>query len=398
MMDNHNIATANKVYEACNVLSEEKNNWSRYDVRDYVGGGSIEIIDLLINSWRKIQPLKEKAPTTSDEFLVNIVKGIEEKYNKLSKEMNDSVNSHKIIFEETTAQYSTQLESIKTESQNKENKLISLTRNYQEIDSKFSQQSNELAEKNQKIDEISEENKKLKSQLTKLMEERTIARNNYKHEIEQLQQQQLQQAQVIYDKHQVALKSQKIKMSDLHCQTTQRLKKQVSYLVTEQVALEKNHRIDKQKLCEQQESLIQHLNSKHEKEINNQKEELDNQREDSEKRMMVMLDQEREENQSMSEMYQADNDKQQEENLSLQQLLTANNKKMDILQKQMNKHKNLFLDEQKQKNELMNELTQIKTELSSAEMGLQSLLSKEMILGELKESMHQLRADLAEAS
>ena len=64
----------------------------------------------------------------------------------------------------------------------------------------------------------------------------------------------------------------------------------------------------------------------------------------------------------------------------------------------MNKHKNLFLDEQKQKNELMNELTQIKTELSSAEMGLQSLLSKEMILGELKESMHQLRADLAEAS
>ena len=70
-------ATPKAVFEACEQLELLGKTWNRDDVRMVIGGGSFVVIDPLIQAWRKLKPVREVAPTTPSELLIQVATQIE---------------------------------------------------------------------------------------------------------------------------------------------------------------------------------------------------------------------------------------------------------------------------------------------------------------------------------
>ncbi len=72
-------ATPKAVFAACEQLALLGHSWNRDDVRGIIGGGSFTVIDPLIQSWRKLQPVREVAPSVPAEVLIEVASLIEQK-------------------------------------------------------------------------------------------------------------------------------------------------------------------------------------------------------------------------------------------------------------------------------------------------------------------------------
>ena len=70
-------ATPKAVFDACEQLELLGKAWNRDDVRMLVGGGSFVVIDPLIQTWRKLQPVREVAPTVPAELLIQVASMLE---------------------------------------------------------------------------------------------------------------------------------------------------------------------------------------------------------------------------------------------------------------------------------------------------------------------------------
>ena len=70
-------ATPKAVFDACEQLELLDKAWNRDDVRMLVGGGSFVVIDPLIQAWRKLQPVREVAPTVPAELLIQVASMLE---------------------------------------------------------------------------------------------------------------------------------------------------------------------------------------------------------------------------------------------------------------------------------------------------------------------------------
>lgn len=70
-------ATPKAVFEACEQLELLDRSWNRDDVRNTVGGGSFSVIDPLIQAWRKLQPVREVAPSVPADLLLQVASMLE---------------------------------------------------------------------------------------------------------------------------------------------------------------------------------------------------------------------------------------------------------------------------------------------------------------------------------
>jgi hypothetical protein len=70
-------ATPKAVFEACEQLELQDRAWNRDDVRLNIGGGSFSVIDPLIQAWRKLQPVREVAPSVPTELLIQVATMLE---------------------------------------------------------------------------------------------------------------------------------------------------------------------------------------------------------------------------------------------------------------------------------------------------------------------------------
>ena len=70
-------ATPKAVFDACEQLELLGKTWNRDDVRMIIGGGSFVVIDPLIQAWRKLQPVREVAPTVPTELLIQVASMLE---------------------------------------------------------------------------------------------------------------------------------------------------------------------------------------------------------------------------------------------------------------------------------------------------------------------------------
>ena len=71
-------ATPKAVFDACEQLELLDRSWNRDDVRTLVGGGSFSVIDPLIQAWRKLQPVREVAPTVPSDLLIQVATMLEQ--------------------------------------------------------------------------------------------------------------------------------------------------------------------------------------------------------------------------------------------------------------------------------------------------------------------------------
>ena len=72
-------ATPKAVFDACEQLELLDRSWNRDDVRTLVGGGSFSVIDPLIQAWRKLQPVREVAPSIPADLLIQMATMLEQK-------------------------------------------------------------------------------------------------------------------------------------------------------------------------------------------------------------------------------------------------------------------------------------------------------------------------------
>jgi hypothetical protein len=71
-------ATPKAVFQACERLELLDKSWNRDDVRISVGGGSFSVIDPLIQAWRKLQPIREVAPSVPTDLLIQVATMLEQ--------------------------------------------------------------------------------------------------------------------------------------------------------------------------------------------------------------------------------------------------------------------------------------------------------------------------------
>jgi hypothetical protein len=71
-------ATPKAVFEACEQLELLERSWNRDDVRLNIGGGSFSVIDPLIQAWRKLQPIREVAPSVPMDLLIQVASMLEQ--------------------------------------------------------------------------------------------------------------------------------------------------------------------------------------------------------------------------------------------------------------------------------------------------------------------------------
>lgn len=72
-------ATPKAVFDACEQLELLDRSWNRDDVRTLAGGGSFSVIDPLIQAWRKLQPVREVAPSIPTDLLIQMATMLEQK-------------------------------------------------------------------------------------------------------------------------------------------------------------------------------------------------------------------------------------------------------------------------------------------------------------------------------
>ena len=72
-------ATPKAVFDACEQLELLDQPWNRDDVRLNIGGGSFSVIDPLIQAWRKLQPIREVAPSVPADLLIQVATMLEQK-------------------------------------------------------------------------------------------------------------------------------------------------------------------------------------------------------------------------------------------------------------------------------------------------------------------------------
>jgi len=80
-------ATPKAVFDACEQLELLDRSWNRDDVRLVVGGGSFSVIDPLIQAWRKLQPIREVAPTVPTDLLIQVATMLEQQVSSFVEEV-----------------------------------------------------------------------------------------------------------------------------------------------------------------------------------------------------------------------------------------------------------------------------------------------------------------------
>lgn len=152
-------ATPRAVFKACERLELLDRSWNRDDVRLDVGGGSFSVIDPLIQAWRKLQPIREIAPSVPTDLLINVATMLEQQVSEYITDIDLRDREREealLLVSETLSENLQQIESKLS------NKIETFQQANHNLEAECSRLETELAENNQK-----NLNVKLKLQVSK---------------------------------------------------------------------------------------------------------------------------------------------------------------------------------------------------------------------------------------
>lgn len=238
-------ATPKAVFDACEQLELVGNSWNRDDVRALVGGGSFTVIDPLIQAWRKLQPVREVAPSVPSDLLIQVATMLEQ-------------------------QVSGYIEEVEARDQHREQALLAL--NEESADS-FSKREVELEAK---LEVVEHANHQLEAELSRIEDE---------FKSQKVQTQTLE------------LELQLAKESNLSL--NERLGSQKEFYETalneQKAELKQSLQDETSRLAEVHQQQLSELKTEHQQQLAQQKTELTNAAEIAENRLMRLLDQSRSE-------------------------------------------------------------------------------------------------------
>jgi hypothetical protein len=139
-------ASPKAVFDACEQLELLDRPWNRDDVRLNIGGGSFSVIDPLIQAWRKLQPIRQVAPSVPTDLLIQVATMLELQISDYVSEVELRDQQREVTLlalNETVAENLQQLESELTEQL-----ALSQQANH-ELEAESSRLEHELAEKAQ---------------------------------------------------------------------------------------------------------------------------------------------------------------------------------------------------------------------------------------------------------
>jgi hypothetical protein len=141
-------ATPKAVFDACEQLELLDRSWNRDDVRLNIGGGSFSVIDPLIQAWRKLQPIRQVAPTVPTDLLIQVA-------TLLELQISDYVSEVELRDQEREATLLALNEAVSENLQHLESELteqlaISQQANH-ELEAECSRVEYELADKAQSL-------------------------------------------------------------------------------------------------------------------------------------------------------------------------------------------------------------------------------------------------------
>ncbi|MFK8162336.1 MAG: DNA-binding protein [Lewinella sp.] len=225
------IATASTVFAACDRLDAANERWNRDDVRHEVGGGGFVVIDPLIKAWRELKPLREAAPSTPTELLHQVAASLETHITGFIGETETRLTESQQVFDKTVSGLSERLAEQESDLTEQETSIVALT--------------TELSNLTEQLEDSQESLNDVKTVNAQLMAES----DGYRGQIARME-----------SEHKEVTRSLAADMKE-HAQ---------------EITLERKR-----------------LNAEHTSELTNQRKELVETAEQSESRLMVLLDQER---------------------------------------------------------------------------------------------------------
>jgi chromosome segregation ATPase len=161
------IATVSTVFAACDRLDAANERWNREDVRDAVGGGGYVVIDPLIRAWRELKPLREVAPTTPAELLHQVATTLEAHISDFVKETESRQVERQQVFDTTVSELSERLASLESALAEKEASLQAMS----EVQSGLREQLEDSLQSIEKLNvtnaQLVTENDGLRGQITR---------------------------------------------------------------------------------------------------------------------------------------------------------------------------------------------------------------------------------------
>ena len=166
------IATPEAVFNACEKLERSGKTWNRDDVRHAVGGGGYNVIDPLIQTWRKLKPVKEITNTTPTELLFQIAQSLESHFNSFIQDGEQRELERTQIFKSTVEELSEKINQLEEQSENLTTSNRELTEErtrqndlIENLHSKLTSKETEITELQTKNDELIGLTQRLEKQL-----------------------------------------------------------------------------------------------------------------------------------------------------------------------------------------------------------------------------------------
>ncbi len=330
-------ATPRAVFAACEQLELLDRPWNRDDVRITIGGGSFSIIDPLIQTWRKMQPVREVAPSLPTDLLIQVAALLEQ-------------------------QVSDYIADVDARDQTRESNLLHMT---ETLTDNFEKTEAEL---NSQLEVATTANHQLEAECSRLEGELSDIR---------------QQAQT--------LEVQKAAAEENAASSKKQLSDQKTHFEQSQQQQKEAHVNAEIRLNEQSQQALEKLKAEHDQQrvqqLSEQKAQLTESAEMAENRLMKLLDQAREELKDLrlemrSEIHQY---QQQKDQLNTENNLLIKEKqglegRIEQINAQLQQQMEAFAAEKSALNKRLEEQSSGKGELESLKASIQ-LLQKHMELG-----------------
>ncbi|WP_372747379.1 hypothetical protein [Litorivivens sp.] len=217
------IATASNVFAACDRLEAANERWNREDVRSEVGGGGWVVIDPLIKAWRALRPLREVAPSTPTELLQQVATSLETHIAGFTQETEGRLTESQKIFDTTISEISEKLAKLETELEEKTASLASSESENATLTEQLDQAKKTLEASRTDNARMVTENDGLTGQMSRMEKEHKTAIQAMQTEQRELLKQHAEERSRVAEEHATAIAAQRKELAQEAEQAENRL-------------------------------------------------------------------------------------------------------------------------------------------------------------------------------
>ncbi len=217
------IATASNVFAACDRPEAANERWNREDVRSEVGGGGWVVIDPLIKAWRALRPVREVAPSTPTELLQQVAASLEAHIAGFMEEAEGRLSENQKIFDTTVSELSEKLASLEAELEQKTESLEASGVANAALTEQLEQAQTELTDSRTENAKLVTENDSLSGQVSRMEKEHKTTLQSMQTEQRELLKQHANERSRVADEHATVIAAQRKELAQEAEQAENRL-------------------------------------------------------------------------------------------------------------------------------------------------------------------------------